>query len=69
MVKCNASIAGIFKKRALSLKYMEPVQNETLEIPPPFLGIMGDDKESQVIPLGEGRIFKQVNSQIIDLIK
>lgn len=36
MVKCNASIAGIFKKRALSLKYMEPVQNETLEIKNPL---------------------------------
>lgn len=35
----------------------------------PILGLMGDDKEGQVIPLGKGRTFKQVNSQIIDLIK
>ena len=35
----------------------------------PILGIMGDDKDGQTIPLGKGRTFKQVNSQIIDLIK
>ncbi len=35
----------------------------------PILGLMGDDKEGQIIPLGKGRTFKQVNSQIIDLIK
>lgn len=35
----------------------------------PILGLMGDDEEGQVIPLGKGRTFKQVNSQIIDLIK
>jgi len=35
----------------------------------PILGIIGDDEEGQVIPLGKGRTFKQVNSQIRDLIK
>jgi DegV family protein with EDD domain len=35
----------------------------------PILGLMGDDKEGQIVPLGKGRTFKQVNSQIIDLIK
>ncbi|MBE9510866.1 MAG: DegV family EDD domain-containing protein [Bacteroidetes bacterium] len=35
----------------------------------PILGLMGDDEEGQIIPLGKGRTFKQVNSQIIDLIK
>jgi len=35
----------------------------------PILGILGDDKDGQVVPLGKGRTFKQVNSQIIELIK
>ena len=35
----------------------------------PILGLMGDDKDGQIVPLGKGRTFKQVNSQIIDLIK
>ena len=35
----------------------------------PILGLMGDDEEGQIIPIGKGRTFKQVNSQIIELIK
>lgn len=35
----------------------------------PIIGLMGDDKEGQIVPLGKGRTFKQVNSQIIQLIK
>jgi len=35
----------------------------------PILGLMGDDKEGQFVPLGKKRTFKQVNSQIIKLIK
>ena len=35
----------------------------------PILGLMGDDEDGQIIPLGKGRTFKQVNSKIIDLIK
>ncbi len=35
----------------------------------PILGLMGDDEDGQVVPLGKGRTFKQVNSKIIDLIK
>jgi len=35
----------------------------------PILGLMGDDKDGQIVPLGKGRTFKQVNSQIIELIK
>ncbi|MEA3500054.1 MAG: DegV family protein [Candidatus Marinimicrobia bacterium] len=35
----------------------------------PILGLMGDDKEGQVIPLGKGRTFKQVNLKIVDFIK
>lgn len=34
----------------------------------PILGIMGDDPEGIVSPLGKGRTFKQVNNQVIDLI-
>ncbi|MGB4415121.1 MAG: DegV family protein [Paludibacter sp.] len=35
----------------------------------PIIGLMGDDEEGQFVPLGKGRTFKQVNSQIIDIIK
>ena len=35
----------------------------------PILGLMGDDKEGQVIPIDKGRTFKQVNSKVINLIK
>jgi DegV family protein with EDD domain len=35
----------------------------------PIIGLMGDDKDGQMVPLGKGRTFKQVNSQIIELIK
>jgi DegV family protein with EDD domain len=35
----------------------------------PIIGLMGDDKEGQFVPLGKGRTFKQVNAQIIELIK
>jgi DegV family protein with EDD domain len=35
----------------------------------PIIGLMGDDKEGQFVPVGKGRTFKQVNSQIIELIK
>ncbi len=35
----------------------------------PILGLMGDDKDGQIVPLGKGRTFKQVNSLIIELIK
>ena len=35
----------------------------------PILGLMGDDKDGQIIPLDKGRTFKQVNTKIIDLIK
>jgi DegV family protein with EDD domain len=35
----------------------------------PILGIMGDDKDGQTLPIGKGRTFKQVNAQIIELIK
>jgi DegV family protein with EDD domain len=35
----------------------------------PIIGLMGDDKDGQMVPLGKGRTFKQVNAQIIELIK
>lgn len=35
----------------------------------PILGLMGDDKDGQIVPLGKGRTFRQVNSQIMGLIK
>ncbi|MEA3448322.1 MAG: DegV family protein [Bacteroidota bacterium] len=35
----------------------------------PILGLMGDDKDGQMIPLDKGRTFKQVNTKIINLIK
>ncbi|WP_010421524.1 DegV family protein [Anaerophaga thermohalophila] len=35
----------------------------------PIIGLMGDDKEGQFVPLGKGRTFKHVNSLIIELIK
>jgi len=35
----------------------------------PIIGLMGDDKDGQIVPVGKGRTFKQVNSQIIELIK
>ena len=35
----------------------------------PLVGIIGDDKDDgMIIPLGKGRTFKQVNSQIVSLI-
>jgi len=35
----------------------------------PLVGIMGDDKDDGIIiPLGKGRIFEQVNSQIVSII-
>ncbi len=35
----------------------------------PIIGMMGDDPEGIVSSLGKGRTFKQVNNQIINLIK
>jgi fatty acid-binding protein DegV len=34
----------------------------------PIVGLMGDDKDGQIVPVGRGRTFKQANSQIIELI-
>ncbi len=35
----------------------------------PIIGIMGDDPEGIVSSLGKGRTFKQVNNQVVELIK
>jgi len=35
----------------------------------PIVGVMGDNEEGVVVPCGKGRTFKQVNQQVIDLIK
>ncbi len=35
----------------------------------PIVGTMGNEKEGVVVPVGKGRTFKQVNTQIIDSIK
>ena len=35
----------------------------------PVLGLIGDDEDGQLLPVGKGRTFKQANSKIISLIK
>ena len=35
----------------------------------PVVGLMGDDKDGEVIPMGKGRTFKQANSLIVNSIK
>jgi DegV family protein with EDD domain len=34
----------------------------------PIVGLMGDDRDGQIVPVGRGRTFKQTNSHIIELI-
>lgn len=34
----------------------------------PIVGLMGDDRDGQIVPVGRGRTFKQANSHIIELI-
>jgi DegV family protein with EDD domain len=34
----------------------------------PIVGLMGDDEDGQIVPVGRGRTFKQANSQIVELI-
>ena len=34
----------------------------------PLVGLMGDDKEGLILPIGKGRTFKQVNSLLISTI-
>ena len=35
----------------------------------PVIGLMGDDPEGVVVPVGQGRTYKQVNSLIINSIR
>ena len=35
----------------------------------PVIGLMGDDPEGSIVPVGQGRTFKQANSLIINSIK
>ena len=35
----------------------------------PLVGLFGDDAEGEIVPIGKGRTFKQVNSLIIDTIQ
>lgn len=35
----------------------------------PVIGLMGDDPEGEIVPLGQGRTYKQVNSMIINSIR
>lgn len=34
-----------------------------------MIGLMGDDPEGSIVPVGQGRTFKQANSLIINSIK
>ena len=34
----------------------------------PVIGLMGDDPEGEIVPLGQGRTYKQVNSLIINSV-
>ena len=35
----------------------------------PIIGMLGDNGESVMVPVGKGRTFKQVNTQLVELIK